>query len=102
MIVEIRSTKMVKKYKEAKEFVKEYEAQYFLSLGGGCNHNDKAIRQLRCEIVNLLERLKRHGMLDNKEHPLNKSIAFRRRLLKAKLREKLITLHLPKRAILIK
>lgn len=85
--MEIRDSEIVKRYKEAKKFVQDYEQQYFLALvSGSCFDTD--IWNWRCEIQYRLDRLKELGQLENKQHPYNLQIENRRRYIRDKLKLK--------------
>lgn len=61
--MEIRDTETVKRYNEAKKFVKQYEQQYCLALvSGSCFDTD--IWNWRYEIQYRLDRLKELGQLE--------------------------------------
>ena len=85
--MKIRDTETVKKYNEAKEFVKQYEKQYYLALGNS-GYFDNDIWSKRYEIQCILGRLKELGQLANKLHPYNLQIENRRRYIKDKLKQK--------------
>jgi len=85
--MEIRDSEIVRKYKEAKMFVEEYEKQYFLALVSG-SFFDNDIWDWRYEIQYRLDRLKALGQLENKQHPYNLQIENRRRYIKDKLKQK--------------
>lgn len=86
--MEIRDTETVKRYKEAKKFVEQYEKQYCLALVSGSCIFDSYIWNWRYEIMYKQEYLKKRGMLNEPRHPMNIQIENRRRYILERLKQK--------------